>query len=157
MRIRRVLENQFVDAQEGVNVRLIVVAQSLLFLYGITQIVHILLRDFQRTHAVAFEPERQRKVTRRQRFVVIRALCRSGAVHRAAGIEDVLEMSGLGNIFGSLKHHVLEQVGKAGAAYLLITRADIVIKRDGHNRYGVVFAQNYAKPVGKIKLLDGGW
>ena len=66
-------------------------------------------------------------------------------------------MRGLGNIFGSLKHHVLEQVGKAGTSDFFVSRADIVIKRDGHTRNGVVFAQNYAKAVSKIKLLDGGW
>ena len=66
-------------------------------------------------------------------------------------------MCGFRDILRPLKHHVLEQVGKAGASYLLITRADIVIKRDGDNRYGVVFAQNYAKAIRKIKLLNGGW
>ena len=96
-------------------------------------------------------------MTRRQRLVVIGALGRSRAVHRAAGIEDVLEMRGLGNIFGPLKHHVLEQVGKARPSDFFITRADIVIKRDRHNRYGVVFAQNYTEAVSKTKLLDGGW
>ena len=69
----------------------------------------------------------------------------------------MLEVGGLGNIFRTLKHHVLEQVGKARPSDSFITRADIVIKRDRHNWYGVVFAQNYAKAVSKTKLLDGGW
>ena len=75
MCISRILENQLIDAQEGVDIGLIVIAQPFLFLYGVTLIVEVLLGNFQRAHAIAFKPERKWKMTCRQCFIVIGALC----------------------------------------------------------------------------------
>ena len=74
MRVCGVLENQFVNSQESVDVRLIVVAQSLLFLYCIALVVQVFLSNPERSHAIAFQPKRERQMTRRQRLVVIRTL-----------------------------------------------------------------------------------
>src|SRR5882672_5943625 len=99
MRVRRVPENQFINSEEGVDIGLIVITEALLLLYGISLVVEILLGNFQRAHAVAFEPERQGQMACRQRFVVIGPLSRSCAVHGPAGVEDVLEMRGFGYVF----------------------------------------------------------
>src|SRR6185295_15737149 len=157
MRVRGVLENQLINPQESVYVRLIVIPQSLFFLNGVALVIQILLRDLQRAHPIAFQPERQRQVTRREGFVVVCPLCGSGAVHGAAGGKDILKVSRLGNVFRSLKHHVLEEMGETGSSQLFITRTDVVVQSDGYDRHSMVFAQNNAKTIGKIKLLDGGW
>lgn len=63
-------------------------------------------------------------------------------------------MRGLGYILGSLKHHVLEQVRKARPAFTLISRAHIVINRDGNYRDRMVLVQNDAKTVIQTELFD---
>ena len=48
------------------------------------------------------------------------------------------EVHALGRVGRALEHHVLEQVGEAGAALLLRARADVVNHVDGDHRDGVV-------------------
>jgi hypothetical protein len=95
-------------------------------------------------------------VTGRQRFEIVCPLGGSGAVHRPARVEYVLEMGGLRDVFRALKHHVLEQMGKTGATFFFVTRANVVIDCYGDNRNRVVFAKNNAKTIGKGELFDGG-
>ena len=130
MRVGRIRKDQLVHPEKRVDVRLIVVTQSLLFLDGVALVVEIFLRHFQRPHAIAFEPEREWQLVRRQSLEIVGALGGRCAVHRAAGVEDVLEVRGFRNVFRALKHHVLKQVSKAGAAFFLVARTDVVVNGD---------------------------
>ena len=56
----------------------------------------------------------------RQRFVVIRSFSRRRSVHRSAGMEDVLEVRGLRDVFRALEHHVFEEMRKTGPTGLLV-------------------------------------
>ena len=53
----------------------------------------------------------------------------------------------LADIFGTLKHHVLEQVCKSGAAGLFVARADVVSHVDGDDRPVVIFDGDHSQPV----------
>ena len=74
MRIRRILKAHFKQPQETIDVRLIVIAQTLFFFHRFALIVEVLLRDGERAHAVAFQPKRQRQLVRGQRFEIISPL-----------------------------------------------------------------------------------
>jgi hypothetical protein len=63
---------------------------------------------------------------------------------------------GLWHVFRSLKHHVLEEMRKACAAFALIARTDVVIDRNRHHRNGSVFIQNHSQTVIENELFDGG-
>ena len=57
-------------------------------------------------------------------------------------------------VLGPLEHHVLEQMGEAGPADLLVLRPDVVPEVDGGNGQRVVFVQDDLQPVGKRVLLE---
>ncbi len=65
MRVGRVLETHLEESQESVDVRLVVIAQTLFFLDGFALIVEVLLGHAQRSHAVALQPNGQRQLVRR--------------------------------------------------------------------------------------------
>ena len=65
---------------------------------------------------------------------------------------NVFEVTSFLDILGTLKHHVLEQVGKPSATFDLIARAYVVIDGNCNNRCGVVFRQHDPKPVLERKL-----
>jgi hypothetical protein len=67
-----------------------------------------------------------------------------------------LEVRGLWNILGALKHHVLEEMREAGASNFFIARPDIIIESYGNDGHGVVLAKNNAQTVGKCELCDWG-
>lgn len=91
-----------------------------------------------------------------QRLEIVGPLSGSGAVHRPTGIEDVLKMSGFGNVLRTLKHHVFEEMSETRAAFFFVARANVVVDSYGDNGNGMVFAENYAKTIGKSELFDGG-
>ena len=152
--VGKILKDHFVNQVENLPVRLIVVPQTLLFLDGLTLVIEILLRYRQASHPVGFEPQRERQLVRRQRLEIVRPLARRCAVHRAAGLHYVLKMPRLWHIRRPLEHHVLKQMSKPRAPLALVTRADIVIDRDRHDRYRVIAVEHNLKPVRKGVFLD---
>jgi hypothetical protein len=51
------------------------------------------------------------------------------------------------HILGAFEHHVLEQVGKTGAAFTFVARADVVGDINGDHWCAVVFDGNHAQAV----------
>jgi len=108
----------------------------------------------QETHPVGLQPERPLEVGGRDELPVAGAVGVGAAVDAAAdvlqGMEEVRVV-----VLGSLEHHVLEQVGEAGATRPLVLGADAVA--DVHRRQGqrVVLQQEHGQPVGQPVLLDG--
>src|SRR5215471_1072219 len=103
MRVCMVAKAHLKEAQKSVDIRLVVVPESLFLLYCFALIVQILLSDAQRPHAIAFQPQSQRQLAGWQRLKIISAFARGGPVHGAAGVRYVLEMRGFGYIFGTLE------------------------------------------------------
>ena len=87
----------------------------------------------QVTHAIAFQPQRQLNLVRRQSFEVVRAIKIRGAIDvaRARGLE-ITERSADG-VLGTFEHHVFEQVRKPGASGPLIGRADVIPQIHRHH------------------------
>ncbi len=64
-------------------------------------------------------------------------------------------MSFFADVLGAFKHHVLEEVGEAGAAGALVERADVVPEIDGNEREAVVFVGDDREAVGQGEFLEG--
>ena len=104
----------------------------------------------EKSHAVAFEPEGQLQLVRRQRFKIIRAVKVCCAVDLAGSRRlEVPEVALFADVPGSLEHHVFEQVSEAGEAGALIGRADVIPDIHGHERQTVVLEQNHIEAVGE--------
>jgi hypothetical protein len=56
-------------------------------------------------------------------------------------------------VFGAFKHHVLEEVGEAGAACTLIERTDVVPEIDCDERQAMVFVSEDDEAVGEGVLI----
>ena len=56
-------------------------------------------------------------------------------------------MQAVRHVTGAGEHHVLEQMGEAGAAGLLVLRADVIQHLDGDGRGRVVLRENDREPV----------
>ena len=59
----------------------------------------------------------------------------------------------LADVLGAFKHHVLEEVGEAGAAGALVERADVVPEVDGDERQAMVFVGEDDETVGHDELF----
>ena len=61
------------------------------------------------------------------------------------------------DVLRSLEHHVLEEMGEAGAAGLLVGRTDVVGNRDGERRGRVVLGEDDTEAVLELDVgeLDG--
>jgi hypothetical protein len=57
------------------------------------------------------------------------------------------------DVLGAFEHHVLEEVGKAGAAGTLVERADVVPEVDGYEGEAVVFVSEDDEAVGQGELF----
>jgi hypothetical protein len=59
-------------------------------------------------------------------------------------------------VLGAFEHHVLEEVGEAGAAGALVERADVVPEVDGYERESVVFVQEEDETIrhGELFVLE---
>ncbi len=71
----------------------------------------------QKSHARAFQPQRQFQLARRQGLEIVGAVSGGRTVAcRGAGLAQILEVGVLGDLLGPLEHHVFEEVGEAGLA-----------------------------------------
>ena len=64
-------------------------------------------------------------------------------------------MRSLRHILRALKHHVLKQVSKPGAALGLVARANVVINADRNYRNGFVLVEDDPQTVVQRELFDG--
>ena len=118
---------------------------KLLLAYGIEQ----------EAHAVGLQPHTGFELVAGQGLEVVGAVLVGAAVQGAAGGGYELEVLLVADVVGALKHHVLEEVGKAGLANLLAGRAHVVGHVDVHQRVGMVFGHHEREAVGQHVLLVG--
>ncbi len=85
---------------------------------------------------------------RGQRLEVVGAVEVRRRVADAAGALDDAQVLGLGDVPAALEHEVLEEVGEAGLAGLLVLGADVVPEVDGHDGRDVVGRHDDAQAVG---------
>ena len=62
--------------------------------------------------------------------MILGAIAAGGPVHSAAIVFDQHEVLAFADVLGPLKHHVLEQMGKARAPIALVTRTDVIGNRN---------------------------
>ena len=66
---------------------------------------------------------------------------------------SVFDVGFFADVLGALEHHVLEEVGEAGAAGALVERADVVPEVDGDEGEAMVFVGEDDEAVGQGELF----
>ena len=112
----------------------------------------------ERRQAVALEPEELFEVAGGDGGEVVRAVVVGGAVDApllevGAQLLDHREVLA-GDVLRALEHHVLEEMGEAGAPRLLVLRADVVPLVDVHDRELAVDVQDDLQAVRQGVLLE---
>ena len=105
-------------------------------------------------HPVGLEPQGEVEPADGQRLEVVGPVEPGGRVHRGAGRLEQADVRAGGDVRGALEHHVLEEVGEAGAAGLLVARADVVPEVHGDDGRGAVGAQQDPEAVVEDVLAD---
>jgi hypothetical protein len=140
-------------------VGLVVVADPLLVLDNRALVVEVLLaeRVEQRGQPVRLQPDGELQLMRRHGLEEVGAVQPGRAVHRPAGRLDQGDVLRLRDVPAALEHHVLEEMGEAGPAGLLVLAPDVVPDVHRDHRDQVVLADDEAEPVGKplVGELDG--
>jgi hypothetical protein len=104
----------------------------------------------EETHAIAFEPESEFELVAGDGFEVVGAVEVGGSVDvGCSGSFEVLEVCFFADVLGTFKHHVLEEMGEAGAAGALVERADVVPEVDGYEGQAMVFVSEDDEAVGQ--------
>ncbi len=147
------------DDRERPAVRL-VLALPLLVLYDVALIVELLDRQRveQERHTIGLEPQGVLERLARNGLEVVRAVVvrrsvdapRAEVRASALGERQVLAL----HVLRALEHHVLEEVGKAGAAGLLVLRADVVPQVDVYGGQLVIFMEDDLEAVRERVLLE---
>jgi hypothetical protein len=75
------------------------------------------------------------------------------AVDVSADLLEEFEVLVVGHVLGALEHHVLEEVREPGPLHLLVLRAHVVHRDDGHDGGGAVLMEDDVKPVRQRVLL----
>ena len=108
----------------------------------------------QEAHAVAFQPEGEFQLVAGDRLEVVGAVEVGGAVDVGrAGALEVFEVGFFAYMLGALEHHVLEEVGEAGASGALVDRPDVVPEVDGDEGEAMVFVGEDDEAVGQFVLF----
>ena len=107
----------------------------------------VVLGDVQPAHPVRFGPEHGFQFVGRDNFKIVGEVKTGGAIEHAPVFLDQLDEFHFPQVLRSLEHHMLKQVGKAGAILRLNAEADVVI--DGYNGGGggVVLREDHLQPV----------
>jgi hypothetical protein len=108
----------------------------------------------EETHAVAFEPEGELELVAGDGFEVVGAVEVRGAVDVGCpGALNVFNVGLFADVLGAFKHHVFEEMGKAGTTRALVQRADVIPKVDGDQREAVIFMHDDDETVGHRELF----
>ena len=128
-------------------VRLVVDPHPPLFLHHLALVGERVLVDPERRHPVGFEPQHQRQVLRRHRLPEHRLVVGRVGVALAADRRDHRRVRLGLDVLRALEHQVLEEVREAGAARLLVLRADVIPELQVHDRRRVVLGQDHRQAV----------
>ena len=109
----------------------------------------------QEPHPVALQPQRELELVGRHDLEVVGSILRGRAVDvGGARLLQVLEVLVLRDVLRPLEHHVLEQVGEAGAPRGFVARADLVPDVDHHLGHAVILVQDHLEAVRQGVLLE---
>ncbi len=125
-----------------------------LFLDDLALGVERRLIDLQERHALGFEPERQFELVGRQFLHVDGLIERRVGVAVAARAADVLEMILRPEPIRAAEHHVLEHVGEALPARLLVLGADVIPELHGDDRCARTVRRDHPQAVLEHCLPD---
>jgi hypothetical protein len=100
----------------------------------ITLVAEIFVVNFQRAHAIGLQPQHALEGIGGHGFEVVGDVVVRGAVEHAATGIDELDVLHLGSVGGTLKHHVLEEMGEAAPAFGLEAKTDLVVDTERHDR-----------------------
>jgi hypothetical protein len=135
----------------------LVVALALFVLHHAALALEHLLRDVvaEEAHAVRFQEQRALERRHRDVFEEVGAVGVGGAVAvvRAEVVHRLAEAVRV--VLGTVEEEVLEQVGEAGLAALLVARTDVVPHVHAHHRHAVVFVHDQGQAVGQHEFLVG--
>ena len=123
--------------------------------HDVLLVLQVLGRDFERPHAVGFEPHGGLERVRGHDLEIIRVIEARRPVQDAAVLVDDTDVLEFAHVLGSLEHHVLEQMREACAILRLDPESDAVHDLDRHDRRGMVFADDDAKAVRQLVIDDG--
>ncbi len=124
------------------------------FFDDVALVAKVLVVDFERAHAVGFEPEDALERIRGNGFEIVGDVVVRGAVEQAARRIDQADVFHFPGILRALEHHVLEKMREAAAAARLEAKADLVIDADRDDGGGMVRRDDHAKAVGERGVLD---
>ena len=113
----------------------------------------------EEAHAIAFEPEGELELIAGEGFEVVGSVEVGGAVDVGCACAlEVFEVGFFADVLGAFKHHVLEEVGEAGAAGTLVEGADVIPEVDGYERKAMVFVGEDDEAVrqGELFVLEFG-
>jgi hypothetical protein len=137
-------------------VRLVVDAPAALVLHDVALVVELLLGHGgqQARHAIGLEPQGELQLVAGQGLEVVGSVEPGARVQGATGRLHEAEVLALLHVRRALEHHVLEQVGEARLAGLLVPAADVVPEVDRHERRAGVAREDDAQPVVQPVSLD---
>jgi hypothetical protein len=108
----------------------------------------------EEAHAVAFEPEGKLELIAGDGLEVVGTVEVGGAVDVGCACAlEIFEVGLFADMLGAFKHHVLEEVGEAGAAGALVERADVIPEVDGDEREAMVFVCEDDETIGEGELF----
>src|ERR1019366_6827092 len=157
MLVGEVVVHQLVHLFEGLPVRLVVDAQAPFFFDGLPLILQVRLGDLERPHAVGLQEQGQVELVLGHDFEVQGAVVVGRAVHAAALGEDPIKVLAGPHVFRAFEHHVLEQVGEAGAPLALVARADFITDGDAEYRGIVVLRDDHPETVVERVVGELDW
>src|SRR5262249_24122107 len=124
-------------------------SQAAFLLHDLAFGVERILVDFQKAHALGFQPQGQFQLVRRQ-YLDINSLVKAGVgVAVASATANEVEMILGTEAVRAAKHHVLEHVGKALAFGPLVLGTDVIPQMDRDNGARPVFQGDDLKAVGQ--------
>jgi hypothetical protein len=146
-----------VHLDRGHAVRLVLIALTTLVLHDVALPVDALRRHRveQVRHAIGLEEQRQIERVLRHVDHVVRSIVGRGSVVVAAGAFEERIEHALLDVLRPFEHQVLEQVGEARAARLLIGRADVIPDVHRDHRHALVLVKDDVQPIAERELLVG--
>ena len=149
-------EHEFLQFFPAGTIRLVIDRPAPFVFHDVTLRVEFDLREGGQhtSHAVGLEPQRHRELVRWHGFVVVGALQPGAAVQRTAGALHQLEVFVGFDVGRSLKQHVFEQVGKAGAIKAFVRRTHVIPQVDRNNGRRMVAGEDHGETIGQAVTLD---
>jgi hypothetical protein len=105
-------------------------------------------------HAVGFKHQCELEKIRRNGLVIPRAVLIRRTVDVAAGFLQRSEIIGV-VVLRTLKHHVLEEMGKAGASGFFVLRSDVIPGAHGDDRRRLVLMKHDPQAVLQLIIFYG--